>query len=99
VYVVASDNAVLLKNVMFAAVSVIWMKGVQFADAPIQRSSLNPVSSSELSDQVRSIEVKDTAVAFKFPGAVGGDGGGGGCAGVVTSDTFEYADEPLPLKA
>jgi hypothetical protein len=54
------------------AVTVIWAKG---PDALALRSTLNPVSSAELSVHVSVMLLADEAAAFRFDGAAGAGAG------------------------
>jgi hypothetical protein len=67
---------------------VIWTKFAsgQFATAPVHRSSRNPSSLLELSDQLRLIWLDEITDEVRLLGAVGG---GGGADGVVASTAFE----------
>ena len=76
VYVVDGASALSLYPVAFAA-SVA--SGAKFVHPPpVQRSTLNPVSSDELSAHARLMLDVDVADALSAEGAAGAVGGGGG---------------------
>jgi len=60
----------------------------------VSRSILNPVSLSELSNQVNEMLVLETGVATRPEGAAGGV-----ALGVVALATFENAESPALLLA